>query len=321
MQTGQFICSITGQFYLLTTALNKEGYYYKECAINARSPLNEADDFEKEFLLKLNNDPKLEKTSGVRMIEGKPFFYVLRRGEIMEASCLRCHSDPAKAPGGLVASYGSERSFQRKVGDTVSAISIRIPLEVAYANVNRFVLQVSGVMVVILMTLLAGQLWFLSRFIFSPLALMHNKALQIAASREHLGEEIVVPSGIELSDLAKSFNRMSAALRENMDLIEDRVKERTAELAEANQSLMTEITERKQVEAELKDALTKVKLLSGMLPICSSCKKIRDDKGYWEEVADYITEHSEVLFSHGLCPDCEKKAFAELEKLKREDGP
>jgi two-component system CheB/CheR fusion protein len=70
--------------------------------------------------------------------------------------------------------------------------------------------------------------------------------------------------------------------------------------------------------SELQDALAKLKQLSGMLPICASCKKIRDDQGYWNQIESYITEHSEALFSHGLCPECGKKAMEELEKFERE---
>jgi len=92
-----------------------------------------------------------------------------------------------------------------------------------------------------------------------------------------------------------------------------------------------DITERKRAEEalqrysselaknniELQRALAKVRTLSGMLPICASCKKIRDDKGYWSGVEAYITEHSEAVFSHGLCPDCAKKGYEELDKLKK----
>ena len=70
--------------------------------------------------------------------------------------------------------------------------------------------------------------------------------------------------------------------------------------------------EREKLYLELKDALGKVKVLSGMLPICASCKKIRDDKGYWNQIEAYITKHSEVLFSHGICPDCVKKLYPTL---------
>lgn len=77
-----------------------------------------------------------------------------------------------------------------------------------------------------------------------------------------------------------------------------------------------DITEKKKIEAEreklihdLKEALTKVKTLSGLLPICASCKRIRDDKGYWRQIEVYIREHSEAVFSHGLCPECAKKLY------------
>ena len=69
----------------------------------------------------------------------------------------------------------------------------------------------------------------------------------------------------------------------------------------------------------LQDALNKVKTLSGMLPICASCKKIRDDNGYWSGVETYVSKHTEVVFSHGLCPECEKKMYKELEQLKNGD--
>ena len=62
-----------------------------------------------------------------------------------------------------------------------------------------------------------------------------------------------------------------------------------------------------------REAVGQVKTLKGILPICASCKKIRDDKGYWEFVESYITKHTDVLFSHGICPGCYEKALTELE--------
>jgi PAS domain S-box-containing protein len=77
-----------------------------------------------------------------------------------------------------------------------------------------------------------------------------------------------------------------------------------------------DITERKRMETErerlileLQEALANVKRLSGLLPICASCKKIRNDEGFWEQVETYITEHSQALFSHAICPDCGKKLY------------
>lgn len=71
-----------------------------------------------------------------------------------------------------------------------------------------------------------------------------------------------------------------------------------------------------QKTMELQDALDKVKLLSGYLPICASCKKIRDDKGYWQEVESYIDSHSEAQFSHGICPECIQKLYPEIKDTK-----
>ncbi|MFC2155651.1 response regulator [Acidobacteriota bacterium] len=63
---------------------------------------------------------------------------------------------------------------------------------------------------------------------------------------------------------------------------------------------------------KLKDALTKVKQLSGLIPICSRCKKIRDDEGYWQRVEEYLELHSEAQLTHSLCPECVIKLFPEM---------
>lgn len=70
--------------------------------------------------------------------------------------------------------------------------------------------------------------------------------------------------------------------------------------------------EKSKVISELQEALAKVKTLSGLLPICATCKKIRDDQGYWNQIEAYIRDHSEVEFSHGICPGCAKKMYAEI---------
>lgn len=70
--------------------------------------------------------------------------------------------------------------------------------------------------------------------------------------------------------------------------------------------------EREKLIEELEDALTKMKKLSGILPICASCKNIRDDEGYWQNIEQYIREHSEANFTHGLCPACINKLYPKL---------
>jgi len=83
-----------------------------------------------------------------------------------------------------------------------------------------------------------------------------------------------------------------------------------------SQGVARDVTERKRMEeerekliVELKEALLRVRTLSGLLPICSSCKKIRDDEGRWQPLEDYIRDHSEAEFTHTICPECAKKTY------------
>ncbi len=84
-----------------------------------------------------------------------------------------------------------------------------------------------------------------------------------------------------------------------------------------------DITERKKIELEregliqqLQKTLEEVNVLRGILPICASCKKIRDDKGYWNQIEAYIRDHSDTRFTHSICPDCAQKLYPNL-KIKK----
>jgi len=85
----------------------------------------------------------------------------------------------------------------------------------------------------------------------------------------------------------------------NKENLEEMVQDRTVTLEELN--------------VELEDALCKVKTLSGLLPICAACKKIRDDQGYWNQIELFIRDHSFAEFSHGICPECARKLYPELD--------
>jgi len=71
--------------------------------------------------------------------------------------------------------------------------------------------------------------------------------------------------------------------------------------------------QRERLILDLQEALAKVKTLSGLLPICSYCKKIRDDKGYWNQIESYIRDHSEAEFSHSICRECAKKYYPDMD--------
>ena len=74
--------------------------------------------------------------------------------------------------------------------------------------------------------------------------------------------------------------------------------------------------EREKLVVRLQDEIAKVKTLQGLLPICASCKKIRNDEGYWERIEEYIKQRSDVDFSHSICPECMKKLYPDYFKAK-----
>ena len=136
---------------------------------------------------------------------------------------------------------------------------------------------------VLLIGLIASFLF--SRALTNPL-LKLTKAAE-AFGRGELCTQVAVTSNDEVGKLVVVFNSMT----------EKRIQ------IEA---------EREELIGHLQEALEKVRILSGFLPICSSCKKIRDDKGYWNQIESYISKHSDVQFSHSICPQCRKKLYPHL---------
>jgi len=130
---------------------------------------------------------------------------------------------------------------------------------------------------------------------------------KLKASNELLREEIELRKQTE------------AELTNYRDHLEDLVRERTKQLQTLNEKLKSEILEHERAErekerliTELKEALANIKQLKGLIPICASCKKIRDDEGFWNEVEAYIGQHSEAEFSHGICPECTKNLYPDI---------
>ncbi|HOA08241.1 MAG TPA: hypothetical protein PLE16_00310 [Spirochaetota bacterium] len=90
-------------------------------------------------------------------------------------------------------------------------------------------------------------------------------------------------------------------------------------LNQKNQELVASKTNLEENLKRLEEASRNIKILSGLIPICASCKKIRDDDGYWYQIEQYINEHSDAVFSHGLCPACAKKMYPDM-KLEEKDN-
>lgn len=88
-----------------------------------------------------------------------------------------------------------------------------------------------------------------------------------------------------------------------------------ADITEELHGTQAELQRRIAAEEALRKALAEVKTLRGFIPICSGCKKIRDDHGYWQQVENYLRQHSEAQFSHGLCPDCLERCTQEVDEI------
>ncbi len=157
-------------------------------------------------------------------------------------------------------------------------------------DVNEIVMSIIVFAAFVLVAGIAASVGF-SRTITKPLLRLAGAAE--AFGRGELDQRVSISSEDEVGELAGVFNEM----------IEKRKQ--------------TEV-ERERLIVDLQEALKKVKTLSGMLPLCSSCKKVRDDKGYWNQIDAYISEHSDAEISHGLCPDCMKKLYPDIwEKMDK----
>lgn len=159
---------------------------------------------------------------------------------------------------------------------------------------------ISGAICLVVMLLL-------DRLVVRPVVELSDSVSRIGEEADGNGR-VGSEGPAEIRRLATAINTMLAGLARA-----------TRQLSGKNAQLEREIAERKELEqerekliAQLQEALTQVKTLSGFLPICASCKKIRDDSGYWKQIETYLAAHADVTFSHGLCPDCAKKLYGEF---------
>ena len=109
----------------------------------------------------------------------------------------------------------------------------------------------------------------------------------------------------EFDDLAESFNAMGSALGGTRAELEKAI----AELKATQHGLEERVADRTR---ELQETVEKMDVLRGLLPICCSCKKIRDDQGYWRQVEQFVSQHTGARFTHGICPECQLKLYGEI---------
>jgi HAMP domain-containing protein len=173
------------------------------------------------------------------------------------------------------------------------------PRDEAYEPLYRMQLYLISTSVAIIILSL-GLIWILtSRITFN----LKNLTDQVALIGESTPEsyKITIDSPDEVGLLATTFN----------DLL--------LKLADKESDLVSQRDLLKKQTVELEAALEKVNVLSGIIPICAWCKKIRNDSGYWDQLEHYLSEHSEADFSHGVCPECFEKQKKEIEVMYEEN--
>ena len=158
----------------------------------------------------------------------------------------------------------------------------------------------------------------LQRLLMEPILSLSATVREISLDKNYT-LRAVKKTDDEIGTLIDGFNQMVQEIQSHDIYLEEKVARRTAELKTANENLIEEMQERMEIErerekliVELRTLLAEVKTLTGMLPICCSCKKIRDDQGYWRQIETYLQDHSNAEFSHGICPECAKKLYPDF---------
>jgi two-component sensor histidine kinase len=249
-----------------------EGYYYKEAAINARFPENEADEIERDFLQRLNSGGD-EMESGIREIDGIPYFVVMKKGETMNGGCLMCHDTPESAPAGLVAYYGPERSFGRHEGDVVSALSIRIPMADALMRAEEIS---SGLKWGLLSTL--GLLLVLQVYITHKL--QRGKSLLMGEVAERMATEARLRDALDEKDML---------MRE----VNHRAKNSLA-VIQSLLSLQSHSIDDKRSQDSLRQARDRIRSMSMIYERLQRTDDIRDI-----DAAEYLRSLVNMLFDSG----------------------
>jgi HAMP domain-containing protein len=195
---------------------------------------------------------------------------------------------------------GREYSIQHLLAENGEVIDIAVPLmksqlgslhvglsgEKVRKEINSFLSWITSLLLAILAAG-GGIAIVASRLITRPLDELARAAQEVAAG--DLSHRVTISSADEIGQLKAVFN----------DMVE---KRQQREL------------EREKMIGDLQKAFAEIRVLSGMLPICASCKKIRDDKGYWNQLESYIRDHSEAEFTHGICPECVRQLYPEIAK-------
>ena len=246
----------------------------------------------------------------VEQTQANFLIYPIQTGSLPESIKEILNQVTAKSPF-LINESGDNQlliytTFPDIKGRPALLISSKIPRKIAtkgHTTIRHAIYSIilAGSVILVVMLLL------LNRTVFNPIINFSNHVLSIRKTGD-VSVRLSSHRKDEIGILTSEFDNML-----------EQIEKESLELEEVNAELQEDISKRKQVEkerekliTELQTALAEVKTLRGILPLCSYCKKIRDDKGYWEQVDVYIHKYSQADISHSICPECAKEHYPDL---------
>ena len=197
---------------------NYQNLFYKEAMLNPTNLRDKADPFETRIIQEFINNPDKKQTANFRQLPSEKFFYIARPIKILDANCLRCHSDPAIAPKSQILTYGSRNGYGWKLNEIVGAQIITVPASAIFNIARRLQFTIIGSISIFLLVTAITIGIFLRKTITKPLRNMAKWAKKVSTSA-NTTEEFVHKPNDEIGILAASVNRMKISLEKAINML------------------------------------------------------------------------------------------------------
>ena len=260
---------------------------------NPRNPANQAGLEELKIIEYFNDNPQVQRWEGEISINDKLYFAKFSAMR-MEVACLRCHSDPEKAPASLLKRYGSTAGFHRPLGKVIGMDTIAIPI-VKITEQLWPELRQSFFLIALGLLLFFLSIIYLTRFIVTNRLSSITQHLLTAAQQSNYQELTLfeIEGNDEISDLAFSFNILSDKLKSFYSSLETQIKDRTQELADKNEQLQLEIEERNRAEEALRESEGKLRTVLDATPFPIAVVDLQGDNiHFWSRTALTLFGHT-----------------------------
>lgn len=211
-------------FYGATTTFNMlrkdyPDYAYKEAALNPTNLEDRATDWQSDIIYELRDHPDQSQASGVRQTPNGPSLYVANR-IVATHECLECHGIPSAAPPAMLAEYGSVNGFGWKLGETVGAQVISVPMSVPVAEANRAYHQLLIYLIATMILAILALDLAMYMFVIRPLKVVSNTADRVSRGEKNV-PPVKVKGRDEIATVASSFNRMQVSVAKALKMFEE----------------------------------------------------------------------------------------------------